>query len=152
MFYCEFGDIFQPATLLKTGKWHQWLQLPQIWDSGTDIFLWMLRNISASNFIKHFEYFCRFQLYEIWESGTDVFLWILRHFSVCTFIKMRTQHRSFPVSFSKSLRTPTLETICERLLLMYDYCLDSFITFFVLYNRKNIKHNCSSKMPLYYFL
>ena len=36
----------------------------------------------------------------------------------CNFIKRRLQHRCFPVKFAKILRTPILENICERLLLI----------------------------------
>ena len=34
---------------------------------------------------------------------------------VCNFIKTKLQHRYFPVKFAKSLTTPTLKNICERL-------------------------------------
>ena len=35
----------------------------------------------------------------------------------CSFIKKKLQHRCFPVSVAKILRTPILKNICERLLL-----------------------------------
>ena len=37
----------------------------------------------------------------------------------CNFIKKRFQHRCFPVKFAKTLRTPFLKNICERLLLCF---------------------------------
>ena len=37
---------------------------------------------------------------------------------VCNFIKKRIQHSCFPINISKFLRTPSLKSMCERLLLL----------------------------------
>ena len=42
-----------------------------------------------------------------------------KHLQVCNFVKKRLQHRNFPVSFKKFLRTPILKNIYQLLLL---YC------------------------------
>ena len=38
-----------------------------------------------------------------------------KHMKACNFIKKRLQHRCFSVKFAKSLSTPILKNICERL-------------------------------------
>ena len=40
-----------------------------------------------------------------------------KHLMACNYIKKRVQHKCFPVSIAKYLRTPILKIICERLLL-----------------------------------
>ena len=45
----------------------------------------------------------------------------------CNFIEKRLQHRCFPVNIAKFLKTPILKNICERLLLIFDKDLNSFL-------------------------
>ena len=40
------------------------------------------------------------------------------HLKACNFVKKRLQHSCFPVKFVKSLKTPILKNVCERLLLI----------------------------------
>ena len=54
-------------------------------------------------------------------------------FKACNFIKKKLQHRYFPVTFAKILRTPILKNICQRLLL-YGNSYSNNITNIVILN------------------
>ena len=69
----------------------------------------------------------------------------------CNAIKKRLQHRCFPVNIAKSLRTPILKIICERLLLPPEVFCKDFVD--IIY--KNASFGSSSKtlrLQLIYFL
>ena len=62
------------------------------------------------------------QHYEKQTSITGGFLWSFKHFLSCSFIKTRLHQRIFRVYSQNFLRTLILDTICERLLLIYECC------------------------------
>ena len=76
-----------------------------------------------------------------------IFFWILgilRNVSNWNFINTETPAQVFPVIFSKFLKRPVLQNICQWLLLIIRSLLDSFVRCIVL-------DNCLLKKSMYLF-
>ena len=87
--------------------------------SRTGVFLWILKIFSACNFIKN-ETPAKVLSRAFWNS-----------FQPATLLRTRLWHRCFPMNFTKFLRTPILQNICEGLLLMILTLANSFERFIV---------------------